>query len=344
MKRIKSILIIGLFAYILSGCTYWTMNSSEPSHVASSNETIQKKEYVYTDDLSAYKKVKLELNIDVSDVTIKKASDQTFTLTQHADQKKIFLIPTSTSDGDTLYLSFDSPEQHSMSLNSFKSDIVIELPENILYTLNSSVDVGKFELNLDSIQFENLSIITDVGSIDVVLDSDQSELKNIGLSGGVGKVNLKLNKDASSLESILLSSDVGDLTLSTSGRYPSLQQINLNDDTGKITLDMDGTYTNAFTLNADSDIGQISINLSGDYAENTNVKCSTSTGGLKLKIDKQLKVKLLAEEEEFVSKIKFNNVAHTAHEDYFFINNATSDQFDMTIEADSDIGNIEINN
>lgn len=343
MKRIKSILIIGLFAYILSGCTYWTMNTSESQRVESSNETIEKEEYVYTDDLSAYKKVELNLNIDVSDIIIKKVSDQTFTLTQHANQKKIFVIPTSNSDGDTLHLAFDSPE-HQMTFNSFNSKIVIELPESILYSINSTVDVGKFELNSDAIHFENLQVTSDVGDIDITLNSEQTELKNIELTSDVGKVNLKLQKDAFNLESISLNSDVGDLTLSTSGNYPSLQEMNVSGDTGKVILSMNGTYKNAFKLNVDSDIGQVKIDLEGQYTENTKIKCNTSTGGLKLKLDENLKVKLIAKEDEFVSKIKFGNVIHTAQEDYFFINNATSNQFDITIEADSDIGDIELYN
>ncbi|GAU78726.1 DUF4097 family beta strand repeat-containing protein [Fusibacter sp. 3D3] len=341
MKRIQSILLIGLFAYILSGCTYWTMSTSESPRVEASTETIEKNEYVYTDDLAAYKKVELHLNIDVSDVIIQKGDNSIFTLTQHANREKIFVVPTSTPSGDTLILSFDSPSQQ-MIFNSLNSDIVIELPESILYSIDSTVDVGKFNLSTDSLQFEALIASTDVGDITVALDSEQANLKNIELNSDVGKINLKLPQNASSLETIVLNSDVGDLSMAMSGDFPSIEQLQISGDTGKIKLSLDGVYKNAFSLDASSDIGEVKLDLAGQYADDTHVKCITSTGGVKLKIDENLKVKLIAKEDEFVSKIKFNNVAYTAENDYFFINNATSTLFNLTIEADSDVGNIEI--
>ncbi|MBF4691654.1 DUF4097 family beta strand repeat-containing protein [Fusibacter ferrireducens] len=341
MKRISSILLIGLFAYILSGCTYWTMNTNESQREVSVNETIDKEEYIYTDDFSDYKKIDLNLNIDVSDVTIKKVNNQTFTLTQHANKTKLFVIPTSTPDGDTLHLSFDSPK-HQTHFNTLNSKIVIELPESFLYNIHSNVDVGKFELNSDTLHFEKLDVSSDVGDINIILASEQDELKYVDLSSDVGKVNLELQNDAAKLDAISLSSDVGDLLLKTSGAYPTLQEVEVNGNTGKVTLSMNGNYDNAFTLDANSDIGQVKLDLKGDYAENTKLRCTTSTGGLKLKLDENLKVKLIAEKEDFISKIKFQNVNYTAQEDCFFINNANSDQFDMTIEAYSDIGDIEI--
>lgn len=343
MKSIKAILLIGLFAYILSGCTYWTMSSDESKRLESSNETIKKNEYIYSEDVSAYKQIHLKLNIDVSGIVIKKASNHDFTLTQHANVKEIFVIPETHVSGDTLELTFNSPKKQNI-FNSLNSDIVIELPEDILYSIESTVDVGEFNISSSDLEFTAIQATTDVGDIRVELNSAQPSLKALALKSDVGKVNLDLSGNSDVLRDISLISDVGDLSADISADFPALEKMIISGDTSRVNLKMDGQYGHAFSIEASSDIGEVNVVLNGDYTEGSNIKCTSSTGGVQLKIDDEIGVKLVAKKKEFVSDLKLRNINYTIQDEMYYLNDANESNFKIEIEAKSEIGDIEISN
>lgn len=344
MKRLVAIISISLLAYILSGCTYWTMSvgNSEPERVAETNETMDDKKYDYNLDVSNYEKIVLNLDIDVSDVTLKQTDTSQFKLNQRANSSELFVVPSKSENGKTLTLSFKSPDSHKLlSLNTKNSDITIELPEQLIYSVNTSLDVGKFNLKQD-ILLTVLEVSTDVGDIDVSLSTSQDNLQSVNLSSDVGKIDFSIEDGSTALKSVQLASNVGDIIMKLDGSFPSLTKIENNTSTGKITSKLGGDYGQKIDSTITSDVGKIALDLTGDYKTQSKLITSSSTGGIQISINSDLPIKLDAQEEEFVSKIKLNSIESSHIDDLYYLNGASPDHFTLTIEADSDVGNIEI--
>lgn len=337
MKRIYIAIISVIFAFTLTGCNYFGVKISNEI----SNSALDEK-FSFEENLEGFERVELDIDIEVSDINITKSDNSKFSLEQKANHAELLVIPSVDKNGNSITIKLRSKKTN---LNNKNSRIVISLPVDLVYTINSRVAVGEQRLIADDLKWEEINVTSNVGDISFEISENQDELSNVRLKSDVGAIKLVIKNGAKSLEKIMLSSNVGDLNLTLSGDYSNLDNVATKSGVGKISSSMDGSFDEALSLESSSDVGDIVLRLNGEYKESSKAKIKSGTGKVDLTVNKNQCYELSATENEFVSKIKANNIAlNQIKKGLYRINGDSSSKINMRVEVENGVGDLVIGN
>lgn len=315
--KFKTTVIIGILsAMLFSGCSILA-NAEETVNEIANNAGSMDQTVAYDEDLSDYKTLTLELDFEVSDVKLVASEDQTLHFEQKANRKELLAEMKKDKSGDHITLTFENTTK--FNFNTKNSQITIAIPEEILISLDSDIDVG-----------------------DLIADESPLTFDTVLIHQNVGESKLKLTK-LESLLSVESLCDVGSIVIDLDGEASELYKIKAETNVGEVTLKTAGSYDKDIDITLSSNVGDVDCDLYGKFKQVTG-SIHTDTGSIDYSVDKSLPAKLKLSANEFTGDIHFKTIdSFQDSDDTYYINDADKNVKSI-FEIGVNIGDINISN
>lgn len=317
MKYSKWILSLALGSFLLTGCSLNANSNGLKSLVEENVEASLDFEKKYEESLKDYEYLELEIDMEVSDLTIVATKDTQFTFDQKANKEELLASYEFKTDGDTAKITLKNKSKLAFNAPIKNSKATLTVPEHLLISLTSSINVGDIKIEDANTHFQVLESKVDVGNQTVTLE------------------------DNGALGTIAVTSDVGDLTLTLKGLYESLSAITATTNVGDVAIHLNGELQESLTLIQESNVGDVLGDLRGTF-KTLRYDLSTDTGNISLGLPKDLPVALNLDQNEFTTDVEMNGIAYEMEgENFYFIHNPSKSK-DNLFKAKTNVGDIRI--
>lgn len=317
MKHSKMILSLALGAFLLTGCS---LNTKSDGLNSLFEETVDSKlsfEKKYEENLKDYEYLELEIDMEVTDLTLVSTKDSQFMFDQKANKEELLATYEFKSDDKKAKIILKNKSKLAFNIPIKNSKVTLTVPEHLLIQMNSTLNVGDVKIEDANTRFETLESQVDVGNQTITLEDNEA------------------------LKSLSIKSDVGDHTLTLKGLYQSLSTLSALTNVGDVTFNLDGELKESLTLIQESNVGDVKGDLRGTF-KSVQYDLSTDTGNISLGLPKNLSLALNLEQNEYTTDVEMKGITYEMEgEDMYFINNPTRSK-DNHFKAKTNIGDIRI--
>jgi len=248
--------------------------------------------------------------------------DISYSIREDAEQDiEINISNTTINNTLSILVSVIHPSEGYINIHNWNFTLYLN-PDYAVYGLNASVSAGSFEIAANNITYNEFSINTDAGQIDINLDSIEIE-SDFFVATNAGEININLNNAIID----------GDVSVSTNAGAIDIVIAEIQ-------------FTNNTTIDISSDAGEINLSLAKTLSLGADVIMNINNNVGEIDIDivaTDLLMKYQVDLDTDVGSEDFNHDEWDVIGGYYQSPGFASSSADlMQINAENDVGSLEI--
>ncbi len=188
--------------------------------------------------------------------------DVNYYIRENSEQDiEISISNTTTNNTLSIFVFVNYPSNEMINIGDWNFTLYLN-PDYAVYGLNAYVAAGSLEIEANNITYNEFSVITNAGEIDINLDSSEIQSDFI-VESNAGEIDINLNN-------VIIDGDFS--TLNNAGainlvitdiKFTHATTIDISSDAGKIILSWEQTFLlgEDVIINVDNNVGEIDIDL-----------------------------------------------------------------------------------